>query len=328
MKKKIVALMAVIPLILLFTVFSVSGAVSLAISIPVASITIENKKDGVLVLDNANYESNFKLYIHVNPLKAANKGYTKTLELLDNPDGDANEVMTILDDGTVKLKDKIGKVKVTYTSNDGGYTDSVILIATSSKVMSLSATATAINDIVPIDTVQSGTEFLLRAEVYPQTAEDQDVLWSSSDESIVFVNSVTGIATALLSGTAILTATCYDSVKGTLTASTTVTVEQSTTLSQITVNGKDEHTILFFDQSKSLSFYLEMPEDFVLTATSNNPYVGTANITTTELANLTTTKRLKMTINVAGESAPSVVNLTFKNNQTDAVPYNLALQFT
>ena len=65
MKKKIVALMAVIPLILLFTVFSVSGAVSLAISIPVASITIDNKQDGVLILDNASYDGNFKLYVLV-----------------------------------------------------------------------------------------------------------------------------------------------------------------------------------------------------------------------------------------------------------------------
>lgn len=331
MKKKIVALMAVIPLILIFTVFSVSGAVSLAISIPVASIKIENKQDGVIVLDQAAYDDNFKLDVHVNPLNAANKGYTKTLELLDEPLGDASEVLTVQANNTVKLKDKIGRVKLTYTSNDGGYTDSVILIATSSKVMSLSATATTFSDTTPIDTATSGTEFLLRADVYPVTATDLDVLWSSSDDSIVAVNSVTGIATALTSGVATLTATCHDAIRGQLTSSTEVTVTQASTPSQITVNGKDEHKLTFFNQAKSLSFLLETPIDFKLVTESDNSYIANDDITITQLSSPTqTTIRLKVVIAVEGDILPTQeVVLTFKDsNFPELEPYKLTLGFT
>ncbi|MDD4839209.1 MAG: Ig-like domain-containing protein [Clostridia bacterium] len=329
MKKKIVALMAVIPLILLFTVFSVSGAVSLAISIPVSSITIENKNNGIITLDNASYDDSLKLSVHVNPLNAANKGYIKTLELLDDAEGDANDVLSVSSDGRLTLGNKIGRVKLTYTSNDGGYSDSVILIATSSKVMSLSATATSLESTVPIEKMTSGDNFRMRADVYPLTAIDQDVVWSSSDESIVSVNSVTGFATALTSGVATLVATCSDGCNGTLTSSTTITVEQLTTLSQITVNGKNEHTISVLNKPQNITLYLEVPTNTELN-TQTTSIDKISDIITNELGsgNTVSTKRLKLTVPVVSQDLEpnEQLTLTFSNGEF-GTPYDLTIEF-
>jgi hypothetical protein len=331
MKRKIIALMAVIPIILLFIVFSVSGAVSLAISIPVSSITIENKNDGVITLDHATYEGDHVLYIHVNPINAANRGFTKTLELIDADGGGgataAEEVVSINSDGRIVLGNKIGRVKLTCTSNDGGYTDSVIIIATSSAVLNLQTRAVSIFDGSEIDSIESGQTFKMEADVYPQTALDTDVIWTSSDPNVISVNRVTGEATALTSGEATLTATSAAGLLPQLVSSQTVTVTKADTLSGITINGKDSHSHLVFASDDEFSFLLEMPDDFDLTASSDNAYIDAeTDMSLEELSDGDGTKRLLVSFTPSGEAAPDSLDLTFSDSSL-GVPYVLTLNF-
>lgn len=320
MKRKIVALIAVIPLILLFTVFSVSGAVSLAISVPVSFISIENKNGGIITLDRTSYhDGDFKLSVRVYPLNAANKGFTKSMELIDECDFAPSDVLSISDEGCVSLNNKIGRVKVTFKSNDGGYTDSVIIIATSSTVMSLYANSLSLEGETPIDTIVSGEKFLMEAQTYPETAYDSEVIWSSSDENIVSVNRVTGIASAITSGEATITAQC-----GALTSSKKVTVDSRETASNITVNGNDEHNINIFENNTSLSFLLEAPKDTVLSFSSSDSFIDVNELLSEKILPSNGSDKHLVTIPLLGENAPDSLTLTISGGTQ---PYVLTLNF-
>ena len=76
MKNKIIALMAVIPLIILFTIMTLTSSVSVAISIPVSGVVISTPTtDGVLTLDMAEYMNDKYLQVEVLPYGAANRKY-------------------------------------------------------------------------------------------------------------------------------------------------------------------------------------------------------------------------------------------------------------
>lgn len=64
MKKKIMALMIVIPLILMLTIFSVGKAVSVVVDIPVSGIhIITQSSDGIIMLDMAHYSNDIYIFL-------------------------------------------------------------------------------------------------------------------------------------------------------------------------------------------------------------------------------------------------------------------------
>jgi hypothetical protein len=70
-------------------------------------------------------------------------------------------------------------------------------------------------------TMSAGTKFTLAATVRPAAASNRGVNWSSSDTSVVSVDSITGVMTALKAGTATVTATTRE---GNRTAESVITV--------------------------------------------------------------------------------------------------------
>ena len=84
MKNKLIALMAVIPLIILFTLLAFLGTASVSVAIPVSGVRIlSGAEDGVLTIDLAEYEYDEYLRVEVLPLGAADRGYDLELSSVD-----------------------------------------------------------------------------------------------------------------------------------------------------------------------------------------------------------------------------------------------------
>ena len=133
MRNKIIALMAVIPLIVMFTIMTLTESVSVAISIPVSGVRITTEtEDGVLTIDMAEYESDKYLSVEVLPLTAANRGYR--LEFAPVDENSAEGKIEVSEDGLITPLDT-GMVKVTAVTDDGGFRASIIVNVVSSKAI-------------------------------------------------------------------------------------------------------------------------------------------------------------------------------------------------
>lgn len=143
MKKLVTALIIVLPLVFLIAIFTVTNITKIATDIPASGINITNKGDsGVFTFDMAHYDSPLfesDLGVEVVPYVAKERGYT--LSVTDAESGEATDIVTLQDNGAFALHD-VGVAKLTYTSNDGGYTDSVIFNVTCSGVISFEPTLT------------------------------------------------------------------------------------------------------------------------------------------------------------------------------------------
>lgn len=108
-----------------------------------------------------------------------------------------------------------GEAVITFTANDGGFTDQ--------------STITVTNIVIPLETVtvtpetatlDVGQSIQLNSELLPINTTDILGTWSSSDESVVTVDD-TGLVVAIDEGEALVTYTANDSG---MTASATITV--------------------------------------------------------------------------------------------------------
>lgn len=137
MKKTIVALMAVIPLIFMFTVFSVGNATSINIDIAASGIVIQNKPENdILYVDVAEYDDNFKPEVDVLPYKAKNRNYTFKVSEVE---GQTFCGAVITDDGFLRVP-SVGKARITAVSSDGAFTDSFTVVASASKILDFDIT--------------------------------------------------------------------------------------------------------------------------------------------------------------------------------------------
>ncbi|MBR7177064.1 MAG: hypothetical protein IKD26_02495, partial [Clostridia bacterium] len=78
MKKKITALILVVPLIFMFTVFSAGQAAAITVPVSVNNVVIDNKPKGdVLQIDMGDYDP-FVIKVDIQPASASNQKFTIT----------------------------------------------------------------------------------------------------------------------------------------------------------------------------------------------------------------------------------------------------------
>lgn len=202
MKKIVTALMIVLPLVFLIALFAVTNVASVTADISASSIRIGNKGDnGIFSFDIANYEHPMyesDLAVEVLPYKAKNRAYTLTVT--DAHTGEASDIVSLNSDGSFSLND-VGVAKLTYTSNDGGYSDSVVFNIGSSGVLEYTPILSdAQGNLISLDkgsdggytaVVHTGT-FILGGDYYPQSATDVQMKYESENPSALTVNEVTG----------------------------------------------------------------------------------------------------------------------------------------
>ena len=207
MKKKIILLIIIIPLVFMLTLFTVGKAVSVVMRVPVSGIKIlTESNDGLLTLDIAktssgNYDSLPRLQAQVLPVNAYNTEWKYSVS------GDSVRLERA-EDGYYIVPENVGNSKITVTSLEGGYTDSVTVEVTSSVLWDFVPTVNAgeitvdKNDSEEYDysVTLSGGVYSFSGTAVPASFGGADAKWSSSDENVLKIDAYTGIARALTNG--------------------------------------------------------------------------------------------------------------------------------
>jgi|GEM_PF-454117 len=270
MKKKVIALIMIIPLIFLITIFSVGKVASILADIPVSGIKITTQSDeGFIYLDMADYNADPDNYIYmqaqVEPANAKNQKYTFKIEEYEEGEEMA-DIEIDAETGLLTLNGT-GKAKVTAVSADKGYTDSVVVSVVSSKVVSVAPKISTITgeevrvqetgDNEYAVTLEAG-EYQFASIIKPGNLASTSVSWQSDDANVVNVNAVTGRASTRLSGEAIVTLDCEDVVEGFEPAKLKVTVPYVGGASGMTIEGKSDNELMFEKGTNIVSFLLEL----------------------------------------------------------------------
>lgn len=243
MKKKIIALIMIIPIVFLIALFSVGKAAGVYADIPVTGIQITTQnEDGFIDVDVADY-SPIAFLAQVQPVNARNQKYS--LEI-SGVGGDEAPKGFEIKDGKLYIENVVGKVKITAISAEKGFKDSVIVSAYSTKVLEISPLVNRIEDggeIVEIevgdDIVEiEGGDYVFGAKLYPENLSGETRIFEEiGGNHILKLNAVTGVAQALFSGETQVRITCPEGREG-LEKVLTVNVNVDTDSTGFAVNGK------------------------------------------------------------------------------------------
>lgn len=233
MKKKIIALIMIIPIVFLIALFSVGKAAGVYADIPVTGIQITTQnEDGFIDVDVADYEP-IAFLAQVQPVNARNQKYS--FEISGVGGDEAPDGFKIID-GKLHI-DNVGKVKITAISAEKGFKDSVIVSAYSTKVLRIYLKVNGekiASDVVSID----GGENVFSAELYPENLSGETSIFEEiGGNHILKLNAVTGVAQALFSGETQVRITCPEGREG-LEKVLTVKVNVDTDSTGFAVNGK------------------------------------------------------------------------------------------
>lgn len=205
MKKKIIALIMIIPIVFLIALFSVGKAAGVYADIPVTGIQITTQnEDGFIDVDVADYDP-IAFLAQVQPVNARNQKYS--FEISGVGGDEAPDGFEIID-GKLRIDNAVGKVKITAISAEKGFKDSVIVSAYSTKVLRIYPKVNGekiASDVVSID----GGENVFSAELYPENLSGETRIFEEiGDNHILKLNAVTGVAQALFSGETQVRITC------------------------------------------------------------------------------------------------------------------------
>lgn len=199
MKKLLIFLMVLIPLVVIFIVNVTVDIVGGVVSISVDNIT----------LDYENYVANINEPLKLNA-KIQPEGASDKTIIWSSSD---ETIATVDEEGNV-IFHAFGAVDIIATSGDG-------LKKASCRV---NITDTRVHDIeifAEKTTLKLGETSLIWANVIPSAAENQNYILRSSNENVLSINA-SGVATAKNVGTAVVTATSID---GNYEASITINVK-------------------------------------------------------------------------------------------------------
>ena len=264
MKKTIVALIAIIPLIFMFTVFSVGNVASINVDIAVSEVVIRNKpENGVLYVDIAEYNNDFVIEAEVLPLKASNKKISYKTEAVE---GSQLADVTVSADNKL-IVNSVGRARVVAVSEDGGYTDSFTVVATASKIFGFDVNVfDKRQNSIQLDKISensyscdvvSGAYSFTYAFDPTGTFDDIDislvsqngVQYSSSDAYAV-INDAAATVRFDFSGVYVLNFTAKNTVKGEIVKQITFNVSMAQNSQGVTVNGSAETQDITVDKTQ------------------------------------------------------------------------------
>ncbi len=289
MKKKVIALIMIIPLIFLITLFSVGGVASILADIPVSGIKITTQTDeGFIYLDMARYNADADNFIYmkaqVEPSNAKNQNYSFKIESAE--EGVEPADIEIDSESGLLTLNGTGKAKVTAVSADNGFTDSVIVNVRSSKVVSLEPKLNRLTGgEVTLDKIGEDEyavtlipeDYRFSADIYPIEVSDSSITWTSSDESVIKINPVTGRATTRLSGEATITLDCENAVEGFEPVTIKVTVPYNGGTSGMVIEGKSDKEMTYNVGQNQIAFLVELEEANLNFGTSEKFVIGGVN---------------------------------------------------
>ncbi len=191
MNKKIILLILVLPLLLMFGIYTTSSTMGLNIKAPVTNIAITGSDIVYLNFDNAEkYYVNYTIY----PVTAKNKQVTLITEQV----GSEPLADLTFEDGYIVPK-SIGMAKVYLKTVDGGFMDSFIVKVDSINVQSIECSVTDAELMV-------GTSTTITTNFLPANAVNKLLSYSSSNTNVARVDD-DGVIRAVGKGSATITIT-------------------------------------------------------------------------------------------------------------------------
>lgn len=234
MKKKIIALIMIIPIVFLIALFSVGKAAGVYADIPVTGIQITTQnEDGFIDVDVADYDP-IAFLAQVQPVNARNQKYS--FEISGVGGDEAPDGFEIID-GKLHI-DNVGKVKITAISAEKGFKDSVVVTAYSTKVLRIYPVVNG-EKTTDDEVYIKGGENVFSAELYPENLSGETRIFEEiGDNHILKLNAVTGVAQALFSGETQVRITCPEGRGEGREKVLTVKVNVDTDSTGFAVNGK------------------------------------------------------------------------------------------
>lgn len=315
MKKKIIALIMIIPIVFLIALFSVGKAAGVYADIPVTGIQITTQnEDGFIDVDVADYDP-IAFLAQVQPVNARNQKYS--LEISGVGGDEAPDGFEIID-GKLHI-DNVGKVKITAISAEKGFKDSVIVTAYSTKVLKIEP---FVNDEAKKngDTIMinGGEERLFSAKLYPaDLAGETCVFEEIGDNRILKINAATGVAKALCSGETKVKISCPMGIDGSEII-INVKVNVDTKSKGFAVNGEsDNAAVVLQNKAKVAKLYVESEEDLSPEEVGAAVHFPGAEVRVKQLSN----KKFELTLKFKQEFSETTV----KGNVGES---NFSINFT
>lgn len=270
MKKNVIALMLVLPLLFVFTVFSSGNVASLGVSVSVNGVEILNSpQNDTLHVDLASYNGDFTLDVKVTPENASDK---KVSFVVEEVPGSAFADVSVSEAGVVTAK-STGIARISAVTNDGGYRDSITVNVTSSKPYGMNVALYGLNGEENLLTptangytaqVTTGTyryETSLYPEGYGVKAEVQS--------GFAVIDGNAGTLLLPFDGETVVDFYYDNGAFGVIRKRVTLSVRQSSE-SGLTVNGEESCTLALEQGSTSCAFYVQAQQSPVV---KENAYV-------------------------------------------------------
>ena len=270
MKKNVIALMLVLPLLFVFTVFSSGNVASLGVSVSVNGVEILNSpQNDTLHVDLASYNGDFTLDVKVTPENASDK---KVSFVVEEVPGSAFADVSVSEAGVVTAK-STGIARISAVTNDGGYRDSITVNVTSSKPYGMNVALYGLNGDENLLTptangytaqVTTGTyryETSLYPEGYGVKAEVQS--------GFAVIDGNAGTLLLPFDGETAVDFYYDNGAFGVIRKRVTLSVRQSSE-SGLTVNGEESCTLALEQGSTSCAFYVQAQQSPVV---KENAYV-------------------------------------------------------
>lgn len=273
MRKNVIALMLVLPLLFIFVVFSSGNVASLGVSVSASGIEIlEKPEHDTLRLDLASYNNDTRLSAEVRPANASNKEYSFRVEEVE---GSEFADVSVKEDGTLIAK-SAGSARVVAVSKDGGYTDSLTVIVGSSKPYDFDFTLFSFGD-ADRENILTSSESGYTAQAFSGRFGFQTTIVPSGFAGAKiqvlsgFAEIDEGAATILLpfSGRTVLSVTVEGGLGGDLRKTVTLDVSKTATVSGFTVNGGTGQVLSLEKESEQASFYVESDSEPTVAENAN-----------------------------------------------------------
>ena len=168
MAKKIIILMLFLPLLVMVVLFTTTNRISLEVDMKVENVEFNENDIIELEYNEKDYQLNYTIY----PTNATNQKVSFEAD---------NNVVEVSDEGKI-LPKSVGKSKVTVTTNDGAFKDSVY-------VEVYSNTLKEFDVFFSKDVLLVGEKVKFTPKFNPTDVSDDRVKVVSSDDSIISVNN-------------------------------------------------------------------------------------------------------------------------------------------
>lgn len=260
MRKNVIALMLVLPLLFVFVVFTSGNASSLKVGIAANGIKILQNYDKTISIDMSNYDNEYEISAEVYPKNAANKNYHFEVRQV----GDNQKAEISVENGKI-IPRSVGLAKIVAVSEDGGFTDSVTVAVSSSKPYDfeflLSHDGSEGKTDVEFKTTENGYE----ADVVSGSLDFKTKLLPSGyalpkievSKGFAEINRAAGKILLPFSGEVELSVMVEDGANGTIEKTIKLNVSKFESASGITIDGAASAVKEMENNAKSTHFYVE-----------------------------------------------------------------------